>query len=295
MFTLPDTLNGWVTIHPKEVYDLLFDAVWGTLSAFGADPKKRRDGQLGMTAMLHTWGQTLVRHVHLHCLVPGGANGSDGTWPAATSTYLFPVRALSRHVRGGLVSRLRQAYQDGRLPRIADAQDVDRVLKAVMATEWVVDSKPCLARPETVVDYLGRCSHRIALSDRPRAACACACPLRGNSVVLSSNALIASPTEPLGCRIVALPIATAPVARPRARAVSRGRADTIPSLKVCPALAGRDDPRQRAGIGLVQHTFIRRARPTAVPRPPISAARPTEKRLAVRPLTDPSNPTSIRL
>jgi hypothetical protein len=164
VFTLPDSLNGWVEIHPKEVYDLLFETVWATLSAFGADPK-RLDGQMGMTAMLHTWGQTLVRHVHLHCLVPGGALGSDGAWHPATSTYLFPVRALSRHFRGGLVSRLRRAYQDGRLPRITDAKEVDRILTTLMDTDWVVYSKPCLARTETVVDYLGRYSHRIALAD----------------------------------------------------------------------------------------------------------------------------------
>ena len=72
VFTLPDTLNGWVEVHPEVIYSLLFETVWATLSAFGADPK-RLDGQLGMTAMRHTWGQTLVRHVHLHCLVPGGA------------------------------------------------------------------------------------------------------------------------------------------------------------------------------------------------------------------------------
>ena len=72
VFTLPHVLDGWVQVHPKAIYDLLFETVWATLSAFGADPK-RLDGQLGMTAVLHTWGQTLVRHVHLHCLVPGGA------------------------------------------------------------------------------------------------------------------------------------------------------------------------------------------------------------------------------
>jgi hypothetical protein len=135
------------------------------LSAFGADPK-RLDGQMGMTAVLHTWGQTLVRHVHLHCLVPGGALSAAGAWHPATSTYLFPVRALSRHFRGGYVSRLRQAYQDGRLPRIRDRAEVDRVLDALMATDWVVYSKPCLGRTDTVVEYLGRYSHRVALADR---------------------------------------------------------------------------------------------------------------------------------
>ena len=160
----PDTLNGWVEVHPQEVYGLLFETVWATLSAFGTDPK-RLDGQLGMTAVLHTWGQTLVRHVHLHCLVPGGAITAGGAWHPAKSTYLFPVRALSRHFRGGFVSRLRRAFEAGQLPRLRDRAEVDRVLKALMGKEWVVYSKPCLGRTETVVDYLGRYSHRIALSD----------------------------------------------------------------------------------------------------------------------------------
>jgi hypothetical protein len=165
VFTLPASLNGWVEIHPEVIYGLLFETAWATLSTFGADPK-RLDGQLGMTAMLHTWGQTLARHVHLHCLVPGGALGSDGTWHPAKSTYLFPVRALSRHFRGGFVGRLRRAREDGKLSRIQDDAQVDRILETLMATDWVVYSKPCLARTDTVVDYLGRYSHRIALSDR---------------------------------------------------------------------------------------------------------------------------------
>ena len=144
-----------------------------------------------MTAMLHTWGQTLVRHVHLHCLVPGGALADDGTWHAAKRNALFPARALSRHVRGGFVSRLRAAFEAGRLPRISDRNEVDRVLNALMGKEWVVYSKPCLARAETVVDDLGRSTHRgegrarcvrwPSLSDvrqgtpaRERASCACA-------------------------------------------------------------------------------------------------------------------------
>ncbi len=168
VFTLPHDLDGWVEVHPKEVYALLFETVWATLSAFGADPK-RLDGQLGMTAVLHTWGQTLMRHVHLHCLVPGGALGADGSWHPARSTYLFPVRALSRHFRGGLVGPLRQAFEAGRLPRIRDRAEVARVLAALMATDWVDNCKPCLGRTETVVDYLGRYSHRIALAAAPPA------------------------------------------------------------------------------------------------------------------------------
>ena len=162
--TLPHVLNPWVEIHDREIYALLFQTVWATLSAFGADPK-RLDGQMGMTAMLHTWGQTLTRHVHLHCLVPGGAFSAQGQWHPATSTYLFPVRALSRHIRGGFVSRLRQAVKDGRLKRIKDPAQANAMLDALMATDWAVYCKPCITRTETVVDYLGRYSHRIALSD----------------------------------------------------------------------------------------------------------------------------------
>ena len=165
VFTLPHALNPWVEIHEREIYDLLFEAVWSTLSTFGADPK-RLHGQLGMSAVLHTWGQTLTRHVHLHCLVPGGALSDQGQWNPAKSTYLFPVRALSRHVRGGFVRGLRRAIKEGRLKRIEERTEVDALLDTLMATEWVVYAKPCLARTETVVDYLGRYSHRIALSDR---------------------------------------------------------------------------------------------------------------------------------
>ena len=93
--------------------------------------------------------------------IPIWALSASGEWHPAKSTDLFPVRALSRHVRGGFVSRLRQALQDGRLPRIEDPKQAVRL----MATDWVVYSKPCISHTETVVDYLGRYSVRLALSD----------------------------------------------------------------------------------------------------------------------------------
>jgi hypothetical protein len=164
VFTLPHALNGWVAVHPRELYGLVFESVWATLSAFGADPK-RLGGQLGMTAVLHTWGQALTRHVHLHCLLPGGALGANGQWRSARSTYLFPVRALSRHFRGGFVSRLRQAIERGQLDGL-DPAEIDPMLDALMCTDWNVYSKPCLGHTETVVDYLGRYTHRIGLSDQ---------------------------------------------------------------------------------------------------------------------------------
>jgi len=162
--TLPHELNPWVQRHPEAIYGLLFETVWATLSAFAADPK-RLGGQLGMTAVLHTWGQTLTQHVHLHCLVPGGAFSEKGEWHPAKSTYLFPVRALSRHLRGGFVSRLRHAVQNGQLPHLTDPLSIKAMLDTLMARDWVVYSKPCLTHTDTVVAYLARYSHRIALTD----------------------------------------------------------------------------------------------------------------------------------
>jgi len=164
VFTLPHDLNGWVQLHPEVIYRLLFKVVWATLKAFGAD-SKRLGGQLGVTAVLHTWGQQLWRHVHLHCLIPGGALDEAGQWHAARSNYLFPDRALSRHFRGRMVSELRRAYQQGELERITHTGEVDAVLDRLMGVDWVVKTKPWIRKAETVVEYLSRYTHRTAISD----------------------------------------------------------------------------------------------------------------------------------
>jgi hypothetical protein len=165
VFTLPDRLNPWVQLHPAVIYRLLFQSAWATLKAFAADPR-RLGGELGMTAVLHTWGQNLSRHVHLHCLIPGGVLCTDGAWKASRGHYLFPVRALSRYFRGHLVSGLRTARRQGELARIDRPGDVDTTLAALMRTDWVVYSKACVAHTDRVVAYLARYSHRIAISDR---------------------------------------------------------------------------------------------------------------------------------
>ncbi|MCG5496032.1 IS91 family transposase [Ectothiorhodospira variabilis] len=165
VFTLPHELNGWVQLHPREIHRLLFQSVWSTLSAFGRDPK-RLGGELGMTAVLHTWGQTLTQHVHLHCLVPGGALRKDGEWAPSKGNYLFPVRALSVRFRGYMVAALRQAIDRGELSRVTHPGEVDRVLDDLMQVSWNVYTKACLNHGGTVVDYLGRYTHRIAITNR---------------------------------------------------------------------------------------------------------------------------------
>jgi hypothetical protein len=164
VFTLPHRLNGWVQLHPEEIYRLLFRCAWSTLKAFGRDPR-RLGGQLGMSAVLHTWGQTLTQHVHLHCLVPGGVLTEDGQWKGSKGHYLFPVRALSRRFRGALVAALRQCADAGELSRIRRAGEIDRMLDELMEENWVVYAKHCLNHTPNVVDYLARYTHRIALTN----------------------------------------------------------------------------------------------------------------------------------
>jgi len=165
VFTLPHELNGWMQLHPELIYSLLFKVVWQTLQAFAENPK-RPGGRLGLTAVLHTWGQNLSQHVHLHCLIPGGVLTKNNEWHAAKSTYLFPVRALSRHYRGKMVSALRDAANAEKLSRVTRSGEVDEVLNQLMQKDWVVYSKPCINHTETIIKYLARYSHRIAISDQ---------------------------------------------------------------------------------------------------------------------------------
>lgn len=166
VFTLPHALNGWVQLHPEVLYPLLFEAVSTTLKRFGRDPR-RLDGDIGMTLVLHTWGQNLSQHVHLHGLVPGGALSREGDqWHPARSNHLFPVKALSRAYRGLMVSLLRRAWQASLLFRLKSETEVTAVLDTVMAQPWVVFAKPTQTHTEQVLGYLARYTYRIAISDR---------------------------------------------------------------------------------------------------------------------------------
>ncbi len=165
VFTVPHALNGWVQCHPETMYAVLFRVVWHTLRQFGRDAK-RLDGDLGMTAVLHTWGQDMGQHVHLHCLIPGGALSRGGSeWHPARSTYLFPVKALSRHYRGLMVSELRRAYLAGELSRLVP-ETVDPTLNALMAKSWVVYARGTCRHSDSVLGYLSQYTHRIAISER---------------------------------------------------------------------------------------------------------------------------------
>ena len=164
VFTLPHALNAWAQLHPEVLYGLLFRSAWATLKDFGADPK-RLGGELGATLVLHTWGQNLSQHLHLHGLIPGGALGAGGEWIGVRGHYLFPVRALSRVFRAKMVAALRAAQGRGEFKRITRPGEFEACLGLLMSKDWVVYAKPCLNHTDTVIDYLGRYSHRIALTD----------------------------------------------------------------------------------------------------------------------------------
>lgn len=157
VFTLPHELNPLARANPRLIYALLFEVAWYTLDTLARD---RLDGQLGMTAVLHTWGQTLTRHLHLHCLIPGGAfNATEGRWHKARSRFLFPVKVMRQCYRGRFVARLRQRQED-----LGLAQDeLNIVLDCLMSKDWTIYAKPVLGHAHQVLDYLGRYTYRIAI------------------------------------------------------------------------------------------------------------------------------------
>lgn len=163
VFTLPHELNGWAQLHPEVVYHLLFQCAWHTLDDY-SQCNKQLQGQLGMTAVLHTWGQNLGQHVHLHCLIPGGAIGQAQRFNISRRDYLYPQRALAKRFRGKMVSALRQAWSAGKLSRITRPTDVDQLLSVLMSKDWVIHTQPHLNKPDTVVRYLARYTYRTAIS-----------------------------------------------------------------------------------------------------------------------------------
>jgi len=171
VFTLPPDLNALTQGNPRVLYALLFRAAADTLLTFGRDPR-HLGGTIGITAILHTWGQTLAQHVHLHCLVTGGALASDRSqWIAGRSSFLFPVRALSTVFRAKYLAALRDAFDGGQLTFAAGTADLaDRrafagFLGQLRAPDWIVYAKRPFAGPEQVLAYLGRYTHRVALSN----------------------------------------------------------------------------------------------------------------------------------
>jgi hypothetical protein len=162
VFTLPHELNGWAQCHPEVIYPRLFRGVWESLDDYSRS-NRQLEGKLGMTAVLHTWGQNLNQHIHLHCLIPGGAVDAQGRFVTTRRDFLYPQRVLGKLWRGKMVSGLRQDWNSGQLHRIA-ADQVDRVLDRLMQTDWVIHTQSHLRQADTVLRYLARYTYRSAIS-----------------------------------------------------------------------------------------------------------------------------------
>jgi hypothetical protein len=144
---------------------MLFDAVAGTLTEFAANPRWL-GGTPAFTLVLHTWKQDLGRHVHIHALMPGGALTPEGDWVAAKRGFLFPIAALSRVFRGKFVAALKQAREGSTLRESGLTEPAWReLLTAIHRHDWVVYAKHALGGPQQVLDYLGRYTHRVAISN----------------------------------------------------------------------------------------------------------------------------------
>ena len=172
VFTLPHLLNPLALYNKKALFDMLFRAGSETLQAFGRDPKHGLGGKIGFITLLHTWDQQLRFHVHLHGLIPGGALCENGTrWTSARDNFLFPVKALAKVFRGKYIAFLKEAFQRGhlRFPEPADVPTTEEgfraLVEALWEKPWVVYAKKPFAGPETVLDYLGRYTHRVAISN----------------------------------------------------------------------------------------------------------------------------------
>jgi len=162
VFTLPHELNALARSHARAIYDLLFSAAAETLLTFGRDPK-HLGGMVGVTAVLHTWGQNLSQHVHVHCVVTGGALAcNEARWIRGRPRFLFPVRALSRVFRAKYLEGLRRAAAE---EVIVPVDKVARIADHLRRAPWVVYAKQPFAGPEGVIAYLGRYTHRIAISN----------------------------------------------------------------------------------------------------------------------------------
>lgn len=170
VFTIPEPLNAVALDNPKIVYQLLFDASARTLETIAADPQ-HLGARIGFFSILHTWGQNLLHHPHIHCVATGGGLSRDGqSWISCRPGFFLPVRVLSRLFRRLFLEALQAAFSLGQLQfhgeRAALRGSFPQLLAELGNVEWVVYAKPPFGGPQQVIEYLGRYTHRVALSNQ---------------------------------------------------------------------------------------------------------------------------------
>jgi predicted Zn-ribbon and HTH transcriptional regulator len=172
VFTLPHELNPIILCNKRVTLKLLFTAVNETLQAFAKDPKWRLYGKLGFIAVLHTWSQNLSDHFHLHCLVPAGVlSVKKDRWIPAHESFLFKIESLAKEFKKRYLDYLTTAYRKGELifpgntARFESPQEFAHLLESLLEATWIAYAKRPFADPEQVLEYLGRYTHRIAISN----------------------------------------------------------------------------------------------------------------------------------
>lgn len=172
VFTLPHELNPIIFINRKVMLDTLFKAASETLLRFGENPHNGLGGKLGFIAIVHTWDQLLNCHYHLHCLIPGGALSEDwASWTPCKNQYLFNEEAMSLVFRGTFIEYMSQAYRNGQLrfsgisAPYQRPEGFQKLRDILYAKPWVVNMQKPINRPEGVLEYLGRYTHRVAISN----------------------------------------------------------------------------------------------------------------------------------
>jgi hypothetical protein len=169
VFTLPNALRPLALQNKRVVFDMLFDTAADTLHTLARDPE-HLGAQIGFSAILHTWGQSLQFHPHLHCVVTGGGLATeDGRWIRARDGYFLPVAVLSRLFRGKFLHTLRAARRQGKLQgpaaKLQQPSAWKRLVDELYQLDWVVYAKPPFGGPDHVFRYLGRYTHQVAIAN----------------------------------------------------------------------------------------------------------------------------------
>ena len=171
VFTVPEEIAAIAYQNKEIVYSILFQATADTLKTIAADPK-HLGAEIGFFAVLHSWGQNLMFHPHLHCVVPGGGLSPDGQrWVSCRPGFFLPVRVLSRLFRRLFLEALRKAFDSGKLlffsalESLREPDAFAQLLGRAKSNEWVVYAKRPFAGPQQVLDYVGRYTHRVAISN----------------------------------------------------------------------------------------------------------------------------------
>lgn len=172
VFTLPHDLNPIILCNKKITLNILFAAVKETLQAFAKDPQWRLQGQLGMIAVLHTWSQTLIDHFHLHCLIPAGAlSFTKDKWIPSRARYLFGIGSLAKEFRKRYLRYFKKACRKGELifpgntAVFESEKELNGLLESLSRVKWIAYAKRPFAGPKQVLEYLGRYTHRVAISN----------------------------------------------------------------------------------------------------------------------------------